>query len=290
MRLIPVLLFALILGGALFVWQSGLFAELTAYAAGRQREAQTALARAIQAARAGDAWAAFAVIGAAFTYGLAHAAGPGHGKAVIGSAALASRARAARLSLIALAGSIGQSMTAILLVYGGFLLAAFSARAAGQAADRWLTPLSWGLIAAAGLWLVWRGLHSLWRGAEEHDHDHHHSHGPQLHQIDGLGLGGSLALAAGIAVRPCSGTILLLAISWQAGLALLGLAGAFAIGLGTGLFTAAVAWAAVLFRDRAGQAARAAGLGILMALVQVLAGASIITLALVMLAAGRPLA
>lgn len=154
--------------GSVSVWQSHFYRQLTG------------AVRAWQA----DGGAAWALVGLSFAYGVFHALGPGHGKAVISSYVLANRQTARNGALLALASSLIQALVAILMV--AVLAMVFNATAATMnAATRWLELASYGLVTLLGAWLVWiKAVRPLVRrpaGAKGglghgHDHDHGHSH------------------------------------------------------------------------------------------------------------------
>ncbi|AMY68495.1 nickel/cobalt transporter [Frigidibacter mobilis] len=326
------------------LWALGGFDALARSATAGQRWAQNEMAGGLRALKGGEAGALWALMGIAFGYGVFHAAGPGHGKMLIGGYGLAAAVPVRRLVLIALASSLAQATTAVVLVYAGVLALGWTRQQMVGLTDDTLAPLGHLAVAAVGAWLVLRGARGLLRwgragqGAQGHSghehagHDHGHSHahahhdhaahdhaahehahlghahdgirpggqpgpdhaghghaahpaagqdhaadapahhspsaaaalapsahdhfppsasvcetcghahGPSLEQVAEVrSLRDALVLIAGIAVRPCSGALFLLILTWQMGIAGAGILGAYVMGLGTALVTVGVA-------------------------------------------------
>lgn len=116
--------------------------DLTLWAGRQQQYFQTEMARALRAVRAGEPAALLALCSATAAYGVVHAIGPGHGKLLIGGAALESNATFRRLAGLTLLSSLAQAGTAILLV--GVLVFGLrtGARDAADLTETWLAPLS----------------------------------------------------------------------------------------------------------------------------------------------------
>ena len=254
--LIPLGLAAL---AVLAVWATGGFDTLARWAAENQREVQGDMAGAIRALKGGEAGALAGLMTLAFAYGFFHAAGPGHGKMLIGGYGLGRRVPALRLSVIALASSLAQAGTAIALVYGGVFLLGWTRERVEGFSENWLAPLSYAAIGTLGLWLVWRGLRGL-RPApaahHHHDHDHihdahcGHAHGPTVEEAARVtSLRDAALLVGGIALRPCTGAIFLLIICWRLGVDAAGIAGTIAMALGTATVTIAVALLSTTARE-----------------------------------------
>lgn len=282
---------ALALGAlAVWLWGYGGADRVTLWAAEGQRGAQTALAQSLRALRAGDPGALSALLGLCFAYGVFHAAGPGHGKVLIGGYGVGRRVGLLRLSGLAVASSLAQAAGAVALVYAGVLVLGWTRTQMEDLTERLLAPLSYGAIGLIGLWLVWRGVRRLWPVAH-HSHDHAcghgctHSHGvtpeeaAQVHSLRD-----ALLLIGAVALRPCTGALFLLIITWRMGLVAQGIAGAFAIGLGTASVTLLVAAASVVLREGTlRQIADAPGLLRAQGLIEALAGGVIAALALQLL-------
>jgi ABC-type nickel/cobalt efflux system permease component RcnA len=209
-----------------------------------------------------------------FAYGFLHAAGPGHGKLVIGGYGMARRVPFGRLAGVALASSLAQAAVAVGLVYAVVALLGLGRSEAEGLAEEVMAPLGTLMVAGVGLWLVWRGVVGLRaQGGARHDHHHDqahhdpahaphshgtvcetcgHAHGPTVEEVQHLtGWRDTLALVAGIAMRPCSGALFLLILTWQLGIASAGIMGTFAMGLGTAMVTIGVAAMAVWAREGA---------------------------------------
>ncbi len=247
----------------LVLWATGKFADFGAWVLSSQRDVQELLAGAIRALRAGDMSALAGFLGICAAYGVLHAAGPGHGKLVIGGYGLARRVTARRLAVLSVVSSLAQALVAVLAVYAIVALLGLSRQVAGDVVDGIMAPLGSAAIAALGLYLVYRGVRGLRArmAARTQDHYHHdhgpdcgcgHAHGPTVDQVQAAHSPREVAaLIAGTALRPCTGAVFVLILTWQLGIGAAGIAGAFAMGLGTAAFTATVALISVFAREGA---------------------------------------
>jgi nickel/cobalt exporter len=250
----------------------------------KQSEFYREMSATIRAAKS-DGSAVWTLLGISFAYGIFHAAGPGHGKAVISSYLVANEETARRGIVLSFASALLQALVAVVIVgIGAWLLNATAKSMCG--AEKVIEIASYTLIAALGARLVWtkgggfiRALqpkpqpamaaahhhhdHGHDHGHEHghHHHDHHdhahghahvhdehcgHSHGPTPDQLAGPG-GWQRGLGAIFAVgmRPCSGAILVLVFSLAQGLFWAGIAATFVMGLGTAITVATIAVVAV---------------------------------------------
>jgi len=102
-----------------------------------------------------DPQAFWGLVGLGLLYGVFHAAGPGHGKAVIASYMMASDRAVRRGALLAFLSAALQGAVAIALVGVAALVFNATATQMNVVADA-LARLSYAGIAAIGVWLVWR--------------------------------------------------------------------------------------------------------------------------------------
>ena len=245
------------------LYASGADRALLQWALSGQRTAQDAMAASLRAVRMGEGAALVGFLLVCFGYGFFHAAGPGHGKLLIGGYGAARAVGALRLSAVALIASLAQGLAAIALVGAGLWVWQLGRAQMTDLADRLLAPLSFAAIALIGLWLVWRGLRGLRAPAlqhdDDHDHDHDyatdcahcgHAHLPDPAQIAQASGWRDMALLIGaIAIRPCTGALFVLILTAQLGIFAIGVAGTLAMALGTASVTIAVGLGAVLLRQ-----------------------------------------
>ena len=101
-----------------------------------------------------DGTALWALMGISFVYGIFHAAGPGHGKAVISSYLFANEETWRRGITLSLASAVMQSVTAIAIVGIAAVLLGATAKLLGDTV-RVIEIVSYGLIVAVGARLMW---------------------------------------------------------------------------------------------------------------------------------------
>jgi nickel/cobalt transporter (NicO) family protein len=176
---------------------TGLFSGWLAWIAVKQQEFYRALTGTLRAMR-DDGTGAWMLVALSFAYGVFHAAGPGHGKAVISSYMLANEVALRRGVMLSFVSAFLQAASAIVLM-GAVYLALRGSSVSMTDATRFLEIASYVLITAFGLWLLWRkagpriaaligrgpvrslsaaGVPAAHAGHHVHDHDHdgHHRH------------------------------------------------------------------------------------------------------------------
>ena len=141
-----------------------------------------------------DGSALWALIGISFIYGIFHAAGPGHGKAVISSYLVANEETWRRGIVLSFASALLQATTAIIIVGVAAALIGATAKMMGDTV-RVIEIVSYALIVLLGLRLFWvkgRGFLRTWHSigsmpepveAKAHKH-HNHPNGADAHECD----------------------------------------------------------------------------------------------------------
>jgi nickel/cobalt transporter (NicO) family protein len=237
----------------------------------KQREFYGSMTAALRDMVLGDSQkAAWWLMGLSFLYGIFHAAGPGHGKAIVTSWILATDNDLKRGLVIAAMSALIQALTAIIAV--SLLLFVFKTGAAAtRDAATVLEQMSFAMIAAMGLYLIWSAFrphghahaehthhhhnhahhdhhhhddqHHADHGHDDHGHDDHgHAHAPEPEKLRGdWSLTKAISLAFAVGIRPCTGAILVLVGANLVGLFWAGILSTLAMGLGVFLTIAAIA-------------------------------------------------
>ncbi|SHM46476.1 HoxN/HupN/NixA family nickel/cobalt transporter [Roseibium suaedae] len=125
--------------------------------------------------------AGWLLVGISFLYGIFHAAGPGHGKAVISSYLLANNETLKKGILLSFLSAFAQAVTAVLLI-GVAAISLKLTSIAIQDTARWFEIGSYALVMLLGMVLLWQKLfRPAIMGGHDHGHDHGHSHAPHDH-------------------------------------------------------------------------------------------------------------
>lgn len=134
--------------------EPGLFAGLYNWLLTQQQRLNRELATAVKDLKeAGTVNAALVLGFIGFSYGVLHAAGPGHGKAVISSYVLANRETVRRGIMLSFLSAFVQALSAIVLV-GILFIILNKTSMEMSAAERWIETISWAFVAAVGAWLL----------------------------------------------------------------------------------------------------------------------------------------
>jgi ABC-type nickel/cobalt efflux system permease component RcnA len=173
----------------------------------KQSEFYRQMSSTIRAAKS-DGAAVWTLLAISFAYGIFHAAGPGHGKAVIASYLVANQETARRGIVLSFASALMQSLVAVVIVtVCAWLLNATANTMCG--AEKVVEIASYALIAAFGARLVWTKGGGFMRALQQarlpqatpalalavhhdhaghghdrhghHHHDHSHSHAHATH-------------------------------------------------------------------------------------------------------------
>lgn len=267
------LLGILVMAGLIWLFQGGA-QTISLQVVAWQRDLHRALTMAITELSGTPSPAAWAtLLGISFGYGVFHAAGPGHGKAVLTTYLLSQGGAMRRALALSCAASLLQALVAIslvaVLVYG---LGWLTRQAMGSVA--WVEQVSFAMVTLLGLWLCWRAVRQLRRtpapasAAATHphatvaDHDHHHEHRHDhcgcgsAHHVDPRQAADwrtALATVVAIGMRPCSGGVLLLGAASLLGQFWVGVSAVLVMAAGTALAVSALALASVMARGWAEQ-------------------------------------
>lgn len=157
--------------------------DIWSYVLAQQQRINRELAGAVRQMKTGNVLDATLLLAfLSFTYGVLHAAGPGHGKAVISSYVLANEKTVRRGIMLSFLSAFIQALSAIAIV--GVLAIALNATSLQiTATEKWIETISWGFVALVGLWLLYGQINALLKrraaaGVAVPVHEHHHGHAP----------------------------------------------------------------------------------------------------------------
>lgn len=233
----------------------GFFADLLFWIQQQQQAFYKAMTTALSGMKS-DPGKLWVLVGLSFLYGIFHAAGPGHGKAVVSTYMLANEVAAKRGIMLSFASALLQGLTAIVVIGLILLLLRGSGIKTNDLAG-FLEISSYFLVMMLGIYLLWTKLfrrrHSHSHSHNhDHSHDHHHDHecddgcghlhAPDPKQLEGdFGLREAWTAILAVGLRPCSGALIVLTFAFLNGLYAGGILSTFAMSIGTAITVATLA-------------------------------------------------
>ena len=250
----------------------GPFGSFFAWVATQQSYFYRALTESISDFKS-DGIFAWGLIVLSFSYGIFHAVGPGHGKAIISSYVLADGETLRRGISLSMASAMAQAITAILLVSILAVLLNLTSIVITET-TRIFEIGSYLLITAIGVWLMWQKLlkqiysnlfNRLSNGIQNsnkktkldqqtttHSHSCDHHHYPDPSNLSGaMSISRIWSVILAIGLRPCTGALIVLVFAFSQGVYWVGIFSTFAMGIGTGITVAILASLAVGSRGMA---------------------------------------
>jgi len=278
---------------------------------GMQRDLHRDLASALREVSRAGITAAWPLVVLSALYGVFHAAGPGHGKAVMATYLTTQDAHLGRGIVLSVVSSLFQGAVAIVLIETVLGVVGMSMRRA-QATSVQFEAVSFGLLVFLGLMLmVTHGRRLLrqrrasktagasltppslfasggqWKAVCDDCGSFHATSADHLRQP--LTARHLIGVVLAIGLRPCSGAVLVLLVAHALDLRWAGIAAVVAMSVGTALTVSVLAAVSVLARRVAlrliGGTARAAWANMALSGVGVLGGAAICMMGLALLGA-----
>lgn len=212
-----------------------------------QRELHRALTLAITEFSALSDTATWAtLLGISFGYGVFHAAGPGHGKAVIAAYLASQDSSSKRIAIgMSFASSLVQGVTAIILVSVLIIGLGWVTRQA-MGSVYWVEQASFAMVTLLGGWLCLRAIKRLRQPQGNHHCCGHHV---GINTIKANDWRAAIGVILSVGIRPCSGAVLLLGAALLLGEFIVGIVAVLVMSLGTGITVSALALLSVYARE-----------------------------------------
>ncbi|WCN11696.1 nickel transporter [Marinomonas mediterranea] len=164
-----------IASGSLWAFDLSVYQDFTQWIMTYQREFHRSLVSAVRGLSKGENMALlWSLVSVSFGYGVFHAAGPGHGKAVIASYMLASKAPLKKGISVAFLSAMAQGLMAVTVVL--IMAQLFSVAGKAVQISRFFELASFAAVGLIGVWMLSRMLRGKSSCGHDHSQDHLHHH------------------------------------------------------------------------------------------------------------------